>query len=250
MKRAMLCIIGILLASQAAARDLPAPIRALTAKGITIVGPLPAPPGFRGYIGKFSGQLTPVYLMPDGRHVTIGVIYDRHGRDLTHAAFRAALAPGPDPAVWPRLGRTHWIAEGAAHPRRIVYVFTDTECTYCHALWLAMQPYLRQGDVQVRHILVAVIAPLSRTRGAAVLAADDPAAAMRRHEQAFGHSPVKPLASVPEPIEAQFNVNLRLMNGLDAFATPTIVYRDASGRLHMSLGTPDPMTLRAILGSP
>lgn len=249
MRRIALLIIGMLLASAAIARDLPAPIRALADKGITIVGPLPAPPGFRGYVGEFSGRLTPVYLMPDGRHVTIGVIYDAHGRDLTNAAFRAATAPGPDAAAWDKLGRTRWFAEGSAHPRRIVYVFTDTECTYCHALWLAMQPYLEQGDVQVRNILVAVIAPQSRTRGAAVLSAGDPAAAMRRHEQAYGHSPIAPLASVPAAIEADFKANLHLMNSLGAFATPAIVYRDAAGKAHLALGTPDPMTMRAIFGA-
>jgi len=249
MRRIALFITCLLCASRAGAREVPAPIRALAQKGITILGPLPAPKGFRGYVGEFSGHLTPLYLLPDGRHVTIGVIYDEHGRDLTNAAFRAATSPGPDPAAWRKLGRTKWIAQGSTRPGRIVYVFTDTECTYCHALWLAVQPYLHHGHVQMRSILVAVIAPQSLTRGAAVLASANPAAAMRRHEQAFGRSPIAPLASVPARIRAEFAANERLMNSLDAFATPAIVYRDAAGRLRMALGMPDPATMRAIFGA-
>jgi len=249
MRRFVLFILCMLFACWAGAREVPAPIRALADKGITIVGTLPAPQGFRGYVGEFSGRLTPVYLLPDGRHVTIGVLYDEHGRDLTNAAFRAATSPGPDPAAWHRLGQSQWIAEGSKRPGRIVYVFTDTECTYCHALWLAVQPYLRQGRVQMRSILVAVISPQSLTRGAAVLVSRNPASAMRKHEEAFGRSPIAPLASVPRRIRAEFEANQRLMNSLDAFATPAIVYRDATGRLRMSLGLPSPAAMRTIFGA-
>ena len=90
MKSWRIRIAGILCATAVHAQDYPAPIRALAARGITIMGTMQAPKGFKGYVGQFSGQLTPVYLLPDGRHVTIGVLYDEQGRDLTNAAFRAA----------------------------------------------------------------------------------------------------------------------------------------------------------------
>jgi thiol:disulfide interchange protein DsbG len=233
----------------AQAQDYPAPIQALIARGITIVGRMPAPAGFKGYVGEFSGQMTPVYLLPDGVHTTVGVLYDEHGKDLTNAAFRAATAPEPDPALWDRLAKATWIAEGATKPERIVYVFTDTECPFCHKLWMASQPYLQRGKVQVRDVIVAVIAPESLGRGAAVLTARDPALTWRIHEQAFGHSPVKPLASVPAQLREKIQANTALMAGLGAFGTPAIVYRSRDGRIHMVLGMPDEAAMQAIFGT-
>lgn len=239
-------VAGLVLAVTARADDLPAPVQALADRGITIVGAMPAPPGFKGYVGEFSGQMTPVYLLPDGRHTTVGVLYDERGRDLTNAVFRAATAPAPDPSLWKRLGSSTWVAEGAAKPERVVYVFTDTECSFCHQLWIAIQPWLHRGNTQVRDVIVAVIAPESLRRGAAVLAARDPASTWRVHEAAFGRSPIKPLDSVDPKLRASIEANRKLMARFGAFGTPAIVYRDGSGRIRMVLGLPDQTTMQAI----
>ncbi|HET6632266.1 MAG TPA: thiol:disulfide interchange protein DsbG [Rhodanobacteraceae bacterium] len=234
----------------AQAGDIPAPVKALVARGMTIRGTMQAPAGFKGYVGEFSGKLTPIYLLPDGHHTTVGVLYDEHGKDLTNAAFQAATAALSATTLWDRLGQSMWITEGAANAQRIVYVFTDTECPFCHRLWLASQPYLRQGTVQVRDVIVAVIAPESLGRGAAVLTAADPPAALRRHELAFGHSPVAPLASVDPHLRARLEANRVLLTSFDAVGTPAIVYRDATGTVHTMLGLPDDDAMQAIFGSP
>lgn len=248
MKFWLLLIAGVICATGAQAQDYPAPIRALVARGITIKGTMQAPNGFKGYVGEFSGQLTPVYLLPDGQHVTIGVLYDENGKDLTNAAFRAATQSKLDTALWQQLGQATWIAEGSTKPKHIVYIFTDTDCPYCHVLWLATQPYLKKGDVQIRNIIVAVIAPTSLGRGAAVLTASDPAKAMRRNELAFGHSPIMPLSAVDPKIRAKIKANQTLMNRVDAFATPATVYHDDHGQIHMLLGLPDTASMQAIFG--
>lgn len=248
MKPWLLLIACVICTTGAHAQDYPAPIQALVARGITIKGTMQAPKGFKGYVGEFSGQLTPVYLLPDGQHVTIGVLYDEHGKDLTNAAFSAATLSKLDPALWQQLGQSTWIAEGSTKPKRIVYIFTDTDCPYCHVLWLATQPYLKQGDLQIRNIIVAVIAPTSLGRGAAVLTASDPAKAMRRNELAFGHSPIEPLAAVDPKVRAQIEANEDLMKRVDAFATPATVYRDGHGQIHMLLGLPDAASMQVIFG--
>ncbi|MGA9855707.1 MAG: thiol:disulfide interchange protein DsbG [Gammaproteobacteria bacterium] len=248
MKTWLFLIACVMCATGAQAQEYPAPIKALVARGITIMSTMQAPKGFKGYVGEFSGQLTPVYLLPDGQTVTIGVLYDKHGRDLTNAAFRAATLARLDPALWQQLGQATWIAEGSTKPKRIVYIFTDTDCPYCHALWLATQQYLKQGDVQIRNIIVAVIAPTSLGRGAAVLTAVDPAKAMRSNELAFGHSPIKPLASVDPKVRAKIEANEDLMKRVDAFATPATVYRGVHGHIHMLLGLPDAANMQAIFG--
>ena len=249
MKTWLLLIACVIYVGSAKAQEYPGPIKALVARGITVMGTMQAPPGFKGYVGEFDGQLTPVYLLPDGQTVTIGVLYDKHGRDLTNAAFRAATLSKLDPALWQQLEQATWIAEGSTKPKRIVYIFTDTDCPYCHKLWLATQPYLKGGDVQVRNIIVAVIAPTSLGRGAAVLTARDPAEAMRRNELEFGNSPIIPLATVDPKVRARIEANETLMNRVNAFATPATVYRDTHGQIHMLLGLPDTETMQAIFSN-
>lgn len=249
MKRWWLLLLACALCAVAQAGDFPAPIHALIGKGITIKGSMQAPKGYKGYVGEYAGDPIPIYLLPDGKHVIVGTLYDARGNDLTATAFAAATKPQMDPSLWGRLERSTWFAEGPAKPERVVYIFTDTECPYCHKLWLELQPYLRHDKVQIRDIIVAVIAPESLGRGAAVLAAHNPAAAWRRNEQAFGHSPIKPLAPIPPALRAKIDANTALLKSIDAFGTPATVYRDESGQIRMILGLPNQDSLQAIFGN-
>jgi thiol:disulfide interchange protein DsbG len=233
-------------ATTASSADYPAPIRALVANGLTIQGDMQAPMGFKGYIGIYQGDPIPVYVLPDGKHVLVGTLYDSRGGDLTEAAFRAATTPGFSPALWNQLGKTRWIAEGAVKPERIIYVFTDTDCKYCHQFWVDAQPYLKKDQVQMRDIIVAVIAPTSLGRGAAVLASPDPATAFRRNEVGFGHSPIKTLAKVDAQTRSVLEADKSLMTRFHGYGTPVIVYRDRNGRVRMVQGAPDRDTMHAI----
>lgn len=238
-------------AASTADAPIPAPIQALAgAGGIEIAGRMDAPAGYQGFLGRYRGQPVPVYLLPDGQHAVIGSLYDAHGGDLTSAPFRDAVTPRLDAGLWASLEKTSWVAEGSAHPRHIVYVFTDTECPYCHRLWQATQPYLQQGDVQVRNIIVAVIAPQSLGRGAAVLSASDPHAAYLAHEQHFrDNSPVPVLKQVPDAIQKKIDSNEALMDKLGIDGTPTLLYQDAKGTVRMVPGMPSPDTLKSIFGA-
>lgn len=247
MKSWLLLLAGMFPAIAFGAQDLPAPLQSLARSGVTIKGDMPAPKGFKGYVGNYQGDPIPIYLLPDGRHVVVGTLYDAQGKDLTESAFQTAMKPGLDPALWGMLGHSTWFAEGASKPARLVYVFTDTECQYCHQLWLALKKHLGNGT-QVRNIMVAVIAPESLGRGAAVLSAADPAVSWRAHEEAFGHSTLMPLKTVGPALRAKLEANRVLMTRFKAVGTPVTVYQDGSGKVRMVQGVPDDQTLRAIFG--
>ncbi len=224
----------------------PAPIQALVDKGMTIKGPLQAPAGFKGYAAEFRGRPLPVYLLPDGKHMVVGSLLDAQANDLTQSAMREAGKAPLDASTWAALEKTTWIAEGSTHPRHVVYVLTDTECPYCHRLWQAVAPMLKSGDVQVRHVLVAVIAADSLGRAAAILGSADPAAALNRHEKNFGHSPVA-VAARPLPAAVQqVRANTALMQRLGFGATPTTFYKDASGAVHSIEGLMDATRMKAV----
>ena len=244
--------LALLLSACAQAQDTPkqypAPVQALEAKGMTIKGTLPAPDGYRAYLGSYGGRPVPVYVTPDGKHAFVGVMFDAQGKDLTQGPMTEATKPVLDAATWASLEKSTWIAEGSPRASRIVYVFNDTECPYCHRLWAAIQPKLASGEVQVRYVMVAVIAPKSEPRAAAVLDAADPAATLREHEQHFGNSPVQPLAKVSAATAKKLEDNATLMDTLGITGTPAVVYKDASGAIRMADGMPPPEMLDAIFG--
>jgi len=245
--------LGMLLAlfvTAAFAGTLPAPVKALQRQGLVIRGEMSAPPGFRGFLADYKGRRIPVYLLPDGKHTMIGNLFDADGRDLTRDAYAQAVRPTLDKETWQALEKSTWIAEGARHPHRIIYVISDTECPYCHRLWQQVQPMLAHGNVQVRYVMVAVIKPESLGRAAAILSDADPAAALRRHEANFRDSPIKPMLHVPAKLESRLQANNELMSQLGVSGTPAIIYHGADGRLHLIDGLPsDPGQVRAIFGS-
>lgn len=240
---------GPALAADIPPAELPPAVRAFTANGVVIEKTMPAPEGFKGYVGQIQGNRIPVYLLPDGQHVIVGSIYDAGGADLSTTAFREASTPEYGDAEWQQLENATWIPEGASAPERIVYAFTDTECPYCHRLWEQTRPLLADGKTQIRHVIVAVISPTkSAPRAAAVLGAKDPAGAFQQHEENFGHSPFAESGQVPADIRAQLNANGELMRRLGAHGTPALVYRDREGKVRLFGGVPpDAATLRAII---
>lgn len=244
--------LALLLSACAQAQDAPkypAPVQALQQKvGLEIKGSLPAPDGYRAYLASYRGHLVPLYVPPDGKHAFVGEMFDENGHDLTQAPMAAASRPVFDAGTWNSLEKSTWIAEGSPKASRIVYVFNDTECPYCHHLWAAIQPKLAKGDVQVRYVMVAVIAPKSEPRAAAVLDASDPAATLRQHEQHFGNSPVQPLAKVSAATAKKLDDNAALMDRLGVTGTPAVIYKDADGKIRMADGMPPPDMLDAIFG--
>ncbi|MGH8280045.1 MAG: thiol:disulfide interchange protein DsbG [Gammaproteobacteria bacterium] len=220
--------------------------KAVAAEGLQINGSLDAPAGYRGYLAAYRGQELPVYALPDGQHVVIGTLFDINGRNLTADAMQKIASAAFGPTQWRALAQSTWVVEGNPQAKRIVYAFVDTRCPYCRQLWEQSQPWLKQGDVQMRNILVAVIAPESLPEAAAVLAAKDPAEAWNRNEKDFGKDPALTKDS-PSAAIKKVNANTTLMNQLGFVGTPAIVWKDARGQIHVLQGLPrDPQELAAV----
>lgn len=140
------------------------------------------------------------------------------------------------------LQEAHWVAEGSARPRHVLYIFIDANCPFCHKLWLGLQPYYRKG-LQVRDLLVGVIAPSSPAKAAAIIDARDPAGALRTNELHWGSRSDGGggIAPVAHPSDEDLRIlahNLALMHGFGFPGTPGLVYTDAQGQLHGLEGSP------------
>lgn len=231
----LLFIVSTLLtmqASLAADDDWPSALRALESKGLQIDGEFDAADGMRGFVGQANGQQVAVYATAEGDRVIIGQMIDGNGNNLTQRHI-ADHAPQPDlEAAWTKLENASWIREGSADAERVVYVFTDPNCPYCSAFWRASRPYVGE-KAQLRHIMVGVIRPDSTNKSAAILAADDPPAALARHEQSSGIDPLEP---IPQSLRQRLQGHGQLMNELGAQATPAIFFKGKNGKVRRLMG--------------
>lgn len=242
-------IVALLGASfHAQAKDWPAPIKALEAHGIEVIGSFEAPGGLTGYAGVIRQQPIPLYLTPDGRQVIVGPMFDGKGANLSDEPLDRLVGKPMTDKAWQQLESSAWIADGSKSAPRVVYAFTDPNCPYCSKFWNDARPWVNSGKVQVRHVMVGIIGPTSPGKAAALLTAKDPQAALAQHEQQRSKGGLKPLSSIPKEVQAQLEANQKLMQQLGSSATPTIFHKDADGKLQKTQGAPSAEKLISILG--
>lgn len=162
-------------------------------------------------------------------------------------------APRDLPALFSTLEKTDAVIEGSASPKRILYVFFDANCWFCHLTWKALQAYEKAG-LQVRWVPVAYQKESSTGRAAAIMLARDRTAAFRENETRYRAKSydggIRPARKVPPGLVAQFEANTKLMESFDAPGTPTLVWKDQAGKIRIEIGMPRLSLLPAITGLP
>lgn len=234
----------------ASSGDYPAPIAALRERGIDIIERFDAPGDLVGYAAKAGPRPIAVYLTPDRKHVIVGTMLDAQGREVTSEALKPLIQSNREKDyqdAWPRLQQSHWVADGSPDAERVLYVFTDPNCPYCHKLWKRTRSAVADGKVQLRHILVGILKPSSPGKAAAILGADKPAAALTRNEQTFGSGGVMPARNPGKEVKQQLAANRRLMRDLGIRGTPAVLYKNASGEMRTARGLPSERKLNAML---
>lgn len=229
-------------------KNWPAPIKAIEAQGVEIIGTFVAPGGLTGYAGVVEMQPLAIYLTSDGKHAIVGSMIDAKGNNLSRPALEKLVSKPMTDRVWRQLEKSTWIGDGKKTAPRIVYTFTDPNCPYCNKFWKDARPWVDAGKVQLRHVMVAILGPTSPGKAAALLAAKDPQAALTQHEQQHAKGGTQALNQIPPAIQAKLDANQQLMQQLGASATPTIFYQDASGNLQKLQGAPSAQMLGKIMG--
>ncbi len=242
----LFALLGMTLGVQA--KDWPAPIKTLEAQGAEVIGTFAAPGGLTGYAGMIGQQPLAIYLTADGKQAIIGTMIDAKGANLSQEPLDRLVRKPMTVKIWKQLEKSAWIADGSKNAPRVIYTFTDPNCPYCNKFWNDARPWVMTGKVQLRHIIVAILTPTSAGKAAALLSAKDPQVALTQHEQQHASGGVKPLGQISATVRAQLDANQKLMQQLGASATPTILYKDASGNLQKIQGAPSAETLTKILG--
>lgn len=223
-------------------REKPGTPRSADRRGI------PGPGGLTAYAGIAQQQPLAIYLTPDSKHVIVGTMMDEEGTDVTQASLKQATIGAWTGQTWDALSESSWIADGSDSAKRIVYMFTDPNCPFCHKFWTQSRPWIKAGKVQVRHIMVGLLTESSPGKAAAILAADDPARALEVHESAGPENGIQPLGSIPDDVAIKLEQNRALMEQLQIQGTPGIFYFDAQGDLQIQRGAPLDEHLEEILG--
>ena len=236
-------------AAFAAPTNWPAPIKALEAQGIEIIGRFDAPGGVQGYAAIMQQKPLAIYLTADGKQAIVGTMLDAKGVNLNEAPLDKLVSKPMTLKTWSLLEKSNWIADGSKNAKRIVYTFTDPNCPYCNKFWNDARPWVKAGNVQIRHIMVGIIKETSVGKAAALLSAKDPQAALMQHELQHAKGGISPLEKIPATIRAQLDSNQKMMQQLGLFATPVVFYKDANGNLQSIQGAPRAEMLNTILGA-
>ena len=130
-------------------------------------------------------------------------------------------------------------AVGPMMAANTAYIFFDTACPHCAVVWNSAKPLA--GKLRIVWIPVGFLSEASALRGAAILAAADPAKAMDQNESTMlsGHQSGEP-ASVDPDAAAKVAENTDTMRKFSADGIPLILYKNAktgefgawAGQLH------------------
>jgi thiol:disulfide interchange protein DsbG len=103
--------------------------------------------------------------------------------DKPGAEARAQRRQAAAAAMLADIGRATWVRDGKSS--HVAYIFFDPNCPYCHKLYESLRPWVERGDIEARWIPVGTLMLTSAGKAAAILEADDRAAALRENEQKF-----------------------------------------------------------------
>lgn len=225
----------------------PAAIKLLLDEGAEVSAPFDVPDGLTGYAVRLGGRDMIAYVTGSGQYLLLSNMISADGVSLTERHLHAHALPAGDENLWKSLEASDWIGIGGDSPSRVIYTFTDARCPYCNALWRESKQYI-DDDLQVRHILVAVLGENSWGQGAAILSAPDPAAALTDHEENYRAGGIAALGDVPAAVRGRLARNNELMRAVGVSGTPATFYWDEDGDIRMVAGMPAKEKVAEIFG--
>jgi len=237
----------VMACSQAKIADKPPALQALEDQGLTVMQEFKVGGGLRAFAAAAGDRPVAVYVTGDGSAI-VGTRVNAKGEAVDDAVLGKLVVKSVSDKAWSQLESAKWVRDGNASAPRVVYVFTDANCPYCHRFWEASRPWVDAGKVQLRHIMVGVIREDSPAKAAAILDAADPSAALAENEKKHNRGGIAPAKSVPAGVQKMLDDNQMLMMTMGFRGTPGIVVRDGDGMLKKLKGMPQQDALADVLG--
>ena len=218
--------------------------------GGSVVQGFQAPDGLMGWVVKIQGRYGVVYTTASGDYILSGALIDKAGKNLSED-YLDQYAPKPDAkALATALASDPWLVDEGSSSAPLMYVYLDSNCSYCNKLWNEIRPYVESGKVHVRWALLSFLKTTSTGRGAAILAANNRAAALAENETRFDHKTeeggIPELSPVPIEIGSALQTHTQQMNDAGGVGTPTLVIHRKDG---WSIAYGDPKDLPTLIAS-
>lgn len=230
--------LGVLVSSSLFASDVDAIKNKLSKEGYTFVKQIDAPEGLVGWTGYKDEYPSTVFISKDQKHYIVGDLFDASGKNLTEKAIDTHVKSAVLDEIWKSLEKSAWIQDGSPKAEKIIYVFNDPNCPYCHTFWKQARPFVDSGKVQLRHIMVGVIRPSSKGQAATILNSSNPADIFKQYNLSEGKNKLVEMKNIPKNISEQLDHNNQLMDKYGFYATPAIVWRNAKGEIQSQQGAP------------
>lgn len=222
-------------------------VKQVTDRGLKVVSSFKAVDGMTGYILDSNGSPVTLYVTRDGEHAFIGTLIDKSGSNLSAPRVQELFQDAKNQQAWAELENSHWIQDGDPNAETVVYAFVDPNCPYCHRFRTAALPWINEGKVQIRHIVVGVLASDSVAKASTILGSKRPHGAYIKNFETFRSGGIVPVQDTSERGKALVDANNQLMSELGVTATPGIYYKDGSGNVRMRLGLPPESELHRIM---
>ncbi|EQB3342765.1 TPA: thiol:disulfide interchange protein DsbG [Acinetobacter baumannii] len=210
----------------------------LEKEGFTFIKQIEAPAQMTGWAGHMQQNPATIFISNDQKYYIIGDLHNAKGDNLTVDALNKHVKKSVLDDVWKSLGKSAYIQDGNVNAPRVIYVFSDPNCPYCHMLWEKARPYVKSGKVQLRHIQVAVIRPESRGQAATLLAATNPAKLFEEFNAAKGKQKLKEMKPIPADIAKKIESNEEMMTKYGFYATPGMIWKNSKGQMETTSGVP------------
>lgn len=143
-----------------------------------------------------------------------------------------------------------WIRDGQSS--RVMYVFFDPNCPYCHKVFQMLRAPVERGEVEVRWIPVGYLMTTSLGKAAAILEDKDPTDALYRNERGFSRETGSFGGILEEPLPdektiARLQRNKKLLELGGQAAVPAILYRNKDGKPNLVHGAPPESVVQKIV---
>lgn len=218
--------------------------------------------GFIGFVVQSTqGNNGIVYADAKGQYLFVGSIINAQGQDLTQVYTNQYINSKIAGPAYQDAANTGYFNDGSDSAPHKAYMIIDPNCVFCHELYQQVKPLIDNGQLQVRWIPVAFRDPTSPGKAAALLNAGSDAAAdklLENNEQGFndqtesgGLTPLAPNANDPA-ISAAFNKvtqNTAYFSKYGFQGTPTILYKQANGKVMMVPGMPKGQAFQDMINS-
>lgn len=211
-------------------------IDVLKDQGVEVVHEFDAPMNLKGYIGDTGAEHITFYSTGDDKHLIFGTMINDKGENISERMVHSKVIAPKLEAAWERIENSYWVQDGYAGEQPVLYTFTDPNCPYCALFREQMNPWVESNDIQLRHIMVGIIAEDSMEKSAVILKSVNPGELLLRQQKTLREGGIIVDETLVSEGYADVKENNRLMDDLGFGGTPITVYKDSNGNIQIIQG--------------